>query len=157
MIDTLAIAQSLEDAGLEKRPAEAIAKAIRNGQEETVTQDFFRGEIGELRAETGELRGEIGELRAEIGQLRGEMGEAIGSVRAEMGEFRGEMRAAIGELRGEMRAAIGELRGEMRAESGSIRTEMSKRFNTMQRWNMGLLFGIVAAVLAQFVFLFLQQ
>ncbi len=87
MIDTLAIAHQLVDAGLEQRPAEAIARAIRNGQGDSATQDFVRAEIGVVRGEMGELRGEIGELRGEIGELRGEIGELrgeIGTVRADM-------------------------------------------------------------------------
>ena len=51
MIDTLAIAHALVDAGLEQRPAEAIARAIRNGQGDTASKDFVRAEIGKLRAD----------------------------------------------------------------------------------------------------------
>ena len=73
MLDTLAIAQSLEDAGLEKRPAEAIAKAIRNGQEETVTQYFARLGTGSFRIETGKFRPYTSDS---IGSLQGAMDES---------------------------------------------------------------------------------
>lgn len=54
MIDTLAIAHALVDAGLEQRPAEAIARAIRNGQGDAASTDFVRAEIGKLRADLTE-------------------------------------------------------------------------------------------------------
>ena len=75
MIDTLAIAHALVNAGLEQRPAEAIARAIRNGQGDAASRDFVRAEIGFVRAEIGFVRAEIGSVRAEIGSVRAEIGE----------------------------------------------------------------------------------
>ncbi len=73
MIDTLAIAHALVNAGLEQRPAEAIARAIRNGQGDAASKDFVRAEIGFVRAEIGSVRAEIGSVRAEIGELRADL------------------------------------------------------------------------------------
>jgi len=84
MIDTLATAHALVEAGLEQRPAEAIARAIHNGQGGAASEDFVRAEIGSLRAE-------IGSLRAEIGSLRSEIGVEIGTVWAEMGKLRADL------------------------------------------------------------------
>ncbi len=61
MIDTLAITHQLVDAGLEQRPAEAIARTIRNAQGDSATQDFVRAETGSLRAEIGKLRADLTE------------------------------------------------------------------------------------------------
>ena len=84
MIDTLAIAQSLEDAGLEKRPAEAIAKAIRNGQEERVTQYFARRGTSSFRVEAGKFRPEtsdsIGSLQGAMDELRDELTKQCDSL-----------------------------------------------------------------------------
>ena len=99
MIDTLAIAHALVNAGLEQRPAEAIARAIRNGQGGSASEDFVRAEIGSVRAEIGSVLAEIGELRA----------------------------------------------------------AMMEQNNALLRWIMGLGFGAIAGVLAQFVFQILQQ
>ncbi len=106
MIDTLAIAHALVNAGLEQRPAEAIARAIRNGQGGSASEDFVRAEIGSARAEIGSVRAEIGSVRAEIGELR---------------------------------------------------AAMMEQNNALLRWIMGLGFGAIAGVLAQFVFQILQR
>ncbi len=112
MIDTLAIAHALVNAGLGQRPAEAIAKAIRNGQGGSASEDFVRAEIGSVRAEIGSVRAEVGSVRAEVG-----------SVRAEIGE---------------------------------LRADMMEQNNVLLRWIMGLGFGVIAGVLAQFVFQILR-
>ena len=85
MIDTLAIAHALVNAGLEQRPAEAIARAIRNGQGGSASEDFVRAEIGSVRAEIGSVRAEIGELRAAMMEqnnalLRWIMGLGFGAI-----------------------------------------------------------------------------
>ncbi len=85
MIDTLAIAHALVNAGLEQRPAEAIARAIRNGQGDAASKDFVRAEIGFVRAEIGSVRAEIGELRADLTKqnnalLRWIMGLGLGAI-----------------------------------------------------------------------------
>ena len=87
MIDTLATAHALVEAGLEQRPAEAIARAIRNGQGYAASEDFVRAEIGAVRSEIGSVRAEIGSVRAETGSIRAE----IGSVWAEMGKLRADL------------------------------------------------------------------
>ena len=113
MIDTLAISQDLMDAGLEQESAEAIARAIRNGQVEAASKDFVRGENGVIRAEMGELRAEMGELRGKMGELQGQMGD--------------------------------------------LRAEMMRQHNVLLRWIMTLGFGAIAGVIAQLLFLILQQ
>jgi len=78
MIDTLAIAHALVDAGLEQRPAEAIAKAIRNGQGGSASEDFVRAEIGSVRAEIGKLRADLTEQNNAL--LRWIMGLGLGAI-----------------------------------------------------------------------------
>ena len=46
--DTLTAARELEDAGLERAQAEAIASAIRNGQGELVTNDHLDAKLADL-------------------------------------------------------------------------------------------------------------
>ena len=78
MIDTLAIAHALVDAGLGQRPAEAIAKAIRNGQGGSASEDFVRAEIGSVRAEIGKLRADLTEQNNAL--LRWIMGLGLGAI-----------------------------------------------------------------------------
>ncbi len=78
MIDTLATAHALVEAGLEQRPAEAIARAIRNGQGDVASKDFVRAEIGAVRAEIGELRADLTEQNNAL--LRWIMGLGFGAI-----------------------------------------------------------------------------
>ena len=78
MIDTLAIAHALVNAGLEQRPAEAIARAIRNGQGDAASKDFVRAEIGFVRAEIGELRADLTKQNNAL--LRWIMGLGLGAI-----------------------------------------------------------------------------
>ncbi|MXW64623.1 MAG: hypothetical protein F4Y00_06980 [Bacteroidetes bacterium SB0662_bin_6] len=135
MIDTLATAHALVEAGLEQRPAEAIARAIRNGQGYAASEDFVRAEIGAVRSE-------IGAVRSEIGSLRSEIGVEIGSVRAEIGSLRSEIGVEI---------------GSVWAEMGKLHADLTEQNNALLRWIMGLGFGAIAGVLAQLVVQILQQ
>ena len=46
--DTLSAAQHMEDAGMDRKHAEAIASAIRSGQGELATKDDLRAATGRL-------------------------------------------------------------------------------------------------------------
>ena len=48
--DTLSAAQDLEAAGIERRQAEAIAKAINHGDERAATKAELRAELAALEA-----------------------------------------------------------------------------------------------------------
>ncbi len=46
--DTLSAAQHMEDAGMDRKHAEAVASAIRSGQGELATKDDLRAATGRL-------------------------------------------------------------------------------------------------------------
>ena len=48
--DTLGAARELEAAGIERRQAEAIARAIRNGEGDLVTKDHLDARLAELES-----------------------------------------------------------------------------------------------------------
>ena len=48
--DTLGAARELEAAGIERRQAEAIAGAIRNGEGDLVTKDHLDARLAELES-----------------------------------------------------------------------------------------------------------
>ena len=68
MRDTLDVARQLTDGGVERRQAEVIARAIREGaeQREHVTPDQLKAGLVELRTE---LRDDIAGVRIEIENL----------------------------------------------------------------------------------------
>lgn len=54
--DTLSVAENLQDAGIERKHAEAIAKAIKAGQGGPATN---KSDINQVRAEISQLRAEM--------------------------------------------------------------------------------------------------
>ena len=54
--DTLSVAENLQDAGIERKHAEAIAKAIKAGQGGQATN---KSDINQVRAEISQLRAEM--------------------------------------------------------------------------------------------------
>ena len=57
--DTLTAAQNLEAAGIERRQAEAIAKAINHGDERAATKADLATAIAELKADNASLRADL--------------------------------------------------------------------------------------------------
>ena len=68
--DTLSVAENLQDAGIERKHAEAIAKAVKAGQGDLAT----KSDINQVRAEISQLRAEmnsnIQRLEDKINNLR---------------------------------------------------------------------------------------
>ena len=66
----LEAAQDLEAAGIERKHAEAIAKAINHGDERAVTKADLDTAIGGVRSEVASLRSEVASLRSELATIR---------------------------------------------------------------------------------------
>ena len=72
--DTLAAARRMEDAGMKREQAEAVAEAVRtaaeSGREELATKTDLAGVKAELKADLAELKvelkGDISTLRVEL-------------------------------------------------------------------------------------------
>jgi hypothetical protein len=97
LLDTLKLTKRLEDAGLERRVAEAMPEAFAEGTVETVAtkQDMRELEAAlraELKAETQALRTEMAALAQ---NLRTEIEATAQNLRAEMQTFRGQVIAAV--------------------------------------------------------------
>ena len=75
--DTLKVSKDLQQAGLEKSHAEAIALAVKQGQGDLATKQ----DIALLKFEIGRLRTEI---KSEIGHLRTELKTDIDHLRTEL-------------------------------------------------------------------------
>ncbi len=82
MTDRLTLAHAIEDAGIERTKAEALAGAIFDAVHDNVAT---KGNIQELRSE---VKSDIRELRSEpksdIQELRSEMAQISTSLRADM-------------------------------------------------------------------------
>jgi uncharacterized protein YukE len=106
MVDTLKLARRLQDAGLERPVAEAMAEAFAETTVETVaTKQDLREQVGVLRAEiegtadrlNARMDGLAGTLRAEIqgtsDRLNGNMDGLAKSLDARMDGLAGTLRA----------------------------------------------------------------
>ncbi len=94
MIDTLAIAHKLKDAGIVWKHAQVHAKVIADSvekqQRDLATKDFVTSQIQTVRAEIGDLRADINRME---GDLRADMNRMEGGLRADMNRIEGNLRA----------------------------------------------------------------
>jgi hypothetical protein len=97
--DTLKFANSLTDAGMDRRQAEALVQGLGEMEASDLAT---KSDIFEVRAEIAGVKGEIADLR---GELRTE----IAGVKGEIADLRAELRTEIAGVKGE----IALLRGEM--------------------------------------------
>ena len=116
MADRLTLAHAIEDAGIERTKAEALAGAIFDAVHDNVATKV---DIKELRAET---KADIQELRSD---LKADIQELRSELKADIQELRSELKADIQELRGETKADIQELRAETKGDIQELRSEMA--------------------------------
>lgn len=77
-IDTLAFAQSFEDAGLDHDQARALAvafgKTYEAGREDVITRDVLRAELAELKSE---IKSDLAAIRVELVREIGTVGKDV--------------------------------------------------------------------------------
>ncbi len=103
MTDRLTLAHAIEDAGIERVKAEALAGAIFEAIHDNVAtkvdihdlRSEMKADIQELRSE---MKADIQELRGEIAELRGEMAQLGTSLRAEMAQLEYRVLIRLGGL-----------------------------------------------------------
>ena len=124
--DTLKVSKDLQQAGLEKSHAEAIALAVKQGQGDLATKQ----DIDHLRTE----------LKSDIDHLRTELKTDIDHLKSD-----------IDHLRTEFKTDIGHLRTELKSDFDHLRTEL-KSDNVWFKWvigvNLALTIGIIAAIIS---------
>jgi hypothetical protein len=95
--DTLKAAKELEQAGMSRSEAEALAQ-----QQERTTQEIVANIRLAFAPEFASIRAEFGTIRAEFGTIRAE----FGTIRAEFGTIRAEMNSLKTGLQGEFHEAL---------------------------------------------------
>ena len=128
MLDTLALARELKDAGVEPKQADAITHVVQQAVEHG--DPATRADLDTLR--TG--------VRTDLDNLRTE-------VRTDLDTLRTEVRADIDTLRTEVRADIDTLRAESRADLAALEARLIK-------WMIGVALtatGIIVAAGTAFV------
>ena len=126
-VDTLEYARDLQNAGIERAHAEAIARLQARTvadliEHELVTKDLLRAELVILKSEIlDELRGAFSGFREE---MRGETSSLREEVHGETTTLREEIRNESTSLREQMRNETTALREEIRNESTANRRQM---------------------------------
>ena len=92
MTDRLTLAHAIEDAGIERVKAEALAGAIFEAIHDNVATKV---DIHDLRSE---MKANIQELRSEIVELRGEVAQLGTSLRAEIAQLEYRVLIRLGGL-----------------------------------------------------------
>ncbi len=152
-MNTLTIAHSLINSGIERDHAEAIANALGNAfenqKEDLATKDFVDSKFQTLRAEISDLRGDMSTMDS---SLRGSMSTMDSSLRGSMStmdsSLHGSMSTMESSLRGSMSTMESSLRGSMSTMESSLRGDMKALETRLVRWivltafsGMGILFA----------------
>jgi hypothetical protein len=128
MADRLTLAHAIEDAGIERTRAEALAGAILEAIHDNVATKV---DIRELRGDTKELRSE---LKADIEGLRAE-------TKADIQQLRSELKADIQEVRSE----VAQMATNLRAEMALLEHRLLTRLGGLIVVLLGLLFAALHA------------
>ena len=131
MADRLTLAHAIEDAGIERTRAEALAGAILEAIQDNVATKI---DIRELRGETKELRAE---LKADIQELRAETKAEIQELRSEVSQLGTSLRAEMATLRADM--------ATLRADMALIEHRLLARLGGLIVVLLGLLFAALHA------------
>jgi pyridoxal biosynthesis lyase PdxS len=135
MADRLTLAHAIEDAGIERTKAEALAGAILEAIHDNVATKIDIRELrSELKADIQELRSE---LKADIQELRGEMARMDTELRSEMAQLGTNLRADMATLRAEM--------ATLRADMALVEHRLLTRLGGLIVVLLGLLFAALHA------------
>jgi chromosome segregation ATPase len=86
-IDTLELAGQLREAGVDEKPAAAIAQAIKRGVESTPAP----AEIAQIKSENADIKSRLTKMESDIGEIKTELAE----IKADLGAFKAEVRAEM--------------------------------------------------------------
>ena len=142
--DTLKVSKDLQQAGLEKSHAEAIALAVKQGQGDLATKQDIDHLRTELKTDIDHLRTE---LKTDIGHLRTELKTGIDHLKSDNDHLRAELKTDIDHLKSDN----DHLRTELKTGIDHLRTEL-KSDNVWFKWvigvNLTLTIGLIAAVIS---------
>ncbi len=135
--DTLKLARRLEEAGMPRRQAEAVAEAEAEALGEFVLSNLAtKGDIAEVKQEIADLRGElhqsIAELDGKITNLRSELHQNIADLRGELHQNIAELDGKITSLRSELHQSIAEVKQDIASLRGQL-GEIDARFEKLEK------------------------
>ena len=146
--DTLKVSKDLQQAGLEKSHAEAIALAVKQGQGDLATKQDIDHLRTELKTDIDHLRTE---LKTDIDHLRTELKTGIDHLKSDIDHLRTEFKTDNDHLRTELKSDNDHLRTELKSDIDHLRTEL-KSDNVWFKWvigvNLALTIGIIAAIIS---------
>ena len=152
--DTLAFSKTMQDAGMDRNQAEALATAQREALSQMLDARDFATKTDVLETKS-ELKEDIANVRAEVAALRTELKEDIADVRAEVTALRTELKQDIADVRTEfkedianVRTEIATLRTELKQDIAKVEMRLSATENKMVKWFIGSVFAQTALFIA---------
>ena len=130
--DTLAFSKTMQDAGMDRNQAEALATAQREALSQMLDARDFATKTDVLETKS-ELKEDIANVRAEVAALRTELKEDIADVRAEVAAVRTELAA---------------VRTEFKQDIAKVEMRLSATENKMVKWFIGSVFAQTALFIA---------
>ena len=146
VVDSLAYARKLEQAGFSRQQAEAQAEVFQEqGErlraalqpilafyEEATRKDLAtRGDVLDTRLEIEKVRAD---LTTRIEQIRAELKSDIESTRAEVEKVRADLTTRIEQVNADLRTEI----EKVRAEVEKVRVDVEKSKYALLKWQIGI-------------------
>ena len=116
MSDRLALANAIEDAGIERSKAERVASVIV-----AAIYDHAATKVDVQASETA-VRADIAQLAA---NTRADLAQLTATTRAEIADLRGSMQAGEAAMKAEISAQAGSLRAELKSGMAGVRSVLA--------------------------------
>jgi hypothetical protein len=124
MSDRLALANAIEEAGIERSKAERVASVIVAAiYDHAATKTDVQASETAVRADVAQLSATT---RGDLTTLRGDLGRAGSAAQADLRALGGELRAEIATTRSELRAEISGVRTLLAAETARLDTRIER-------------------------------
>ncbi len=134
--DTLAFSKTMQDAGMDRMQAEALATAQREAFSQMLDARDFATKADVLETKV-ELKEDIAAVKADLAAVRTELKQDIAAVKADLATVRTELKQDIAAVRTELKEDIAKV--EMRVTA----TE-----NKMVKWLIGCLVAQTTLIFA---------
>ncbi|MYF70081.1 MAG: DUF1640 domain-containing protein [Proteobacteria bacterium] len=138
--DILAVADALEQSGMDTRQAHACATQMHlvTHAREAVTRPEAEAFVNTLRAEIAKARAELG---AQIADVKNEFSAQIADVRA-------EFNAHIADIRAEFNAHIADINARLDSQAAQTRADMSAMELRLEKRMVALFWRFFAGIVA---------
>ena len=122
--DTLTAARRMEDAGMKREQAEAVAEAVRTAAEADLEHLATKADLGDVKAE---LKADLAVLKTDLGDAKAELKADLAVLKTDLGGVKAELKADVAVLKTDL---------------ADVRAELVDRIQSGERRMYAAVFGV---------------